>query len=176
MSFYLQWLHNNQLVQGFDPANGFTPGQLVFPVAFPGQFSDPLSVFLSTTAMQSQTFETLKNVQLYLEGDDEDIEVVQQNWPYLGLGYSPRRKDLEGGLEISFDGGRSYTRFSVDQGYRSDPNSWITVPAVSIGYGASDGVLTAFDRASFLVRMVVPPHAKDTRLFNLRLEVSCDVF
>ena len=66
----------------------------------------------------------------------------------------------------------SWTRFSgIDpkQGYQSEPSTWIALPAVSVGEGASDGELGAFDplnRARMLLR-IVPPVSADEAEFGL---------
>lgn len=143
-----------------------------FPIGFPGTSSQAQQLQVKSNASSLQTFETLKNVALFLTGDAADVNVVQNIWPFLG-GIS--KPELNGGYDISFDFGRTYVRFDSTHGLEADPNTWINLPAESIGSQGADGTLGAFDTAHLLVRVVVPPGAIQFQLLNVSLGIDFDV-
>jgi hypothetical protein len=114
----------------------------------------------------------LKSVKIFLTGDPSDINMVQNVWPTLG---GANRPELNGGYDISFDFGRTYTRFDSTHGLESDSTTWIVLPSESIGLQGQDGVLTAFDTAHMLVRVVVPPGDIEYKSFDIRLAMDFDI-
>lgn len=144
-----------------------------FPITFPGRSTEALPLGLRSSARETQTFETLTSVRLYLAG--ADVPIVQELWPSYGDAHSPARPELNGGFELSFDGGRSWTRFSKTVGYAPDPSTWVLLPACALGLDGQDGILKPFDRAHLLARYVVPPQADQYRVFDIRLMVDVDV-
>jgi hypothetical protein len=127
--FTLVWQQNDAIVR-----DSTINGSVAFPVGFPGTTSKPLRLAVRSSALDAGTFESLKNVKIYLTGTD--VELVQNTWPTLG-GLS--RPEISGGLEISFDGGRTYQRFSLTVGLESDPGTWLSLPKEAIGsYGLDE--------------------------------------
>lgn len=170
---YFVWSQNGTLVRG--RANGaWVDGNLVFSIAFPGNPSDTDTITLQSSSSSEGTLETFRNVKLYLTGDPADIAVVQGLWPYLGDAYAPPRDEMNGGFEISFDGS-NFIRFSKEIGYESDPSTWITVPALSIGQNGQDGVLGAYDTAQFYVRYMIPSVATVYKTLNIQLAADADI-
>jgi len=142
-----------------------------FPVGFPGTSSEAKGIQMTTNAISLQTFESLQDVQLFLTGDADSLEIVQNQWPVI----SSTNTGLNGGYDISFDNGQTYTRFTPTAGLVSNPSTWITVPATAIGSGAIDGQLSAFDTAHFLLRVVVPPSATNFQVFNVVLSANFNI-
>lgn len=169
-SFYLIWQYNDQVLRGQEDGS-WVDGALTFPVTFPGRFSEAKKVTLRSSARDSNTLETLTNVKLFLTGDADDLQIVQSIWPAMDAD----RPELNGGLEISFDEGRTYTRFSSAVGLQSNSGTWITLPASAIGLNGTDGKLGPFDQAHMLLRYKIPPGADQYRVFDVRLGVSFDV-
>ena len=184
MKFHLNWSQNGNVVRGFDTA--WHNGLLHVPLGFPGQITQPQEILLTTSAQSDQTYESLKQVSFYLTGNPDDIAEVQTVWPYAG-GLAPDnthlRPDLDGGLELSFDSGRTWTRFAYlasnadggNLGWESDPSTWLELPAESVGLGGADGVLEPFDTATLLLRLVVPPSAVNYHVYRIALGVGCDI-
>jgi hypothetical protein len=170
---YLVWFHNGVMVRGYQNGS-WVDGDLVFPIAFPGAPSETEVVTLQSSASSEGSLETFRNVKLYLTGDPADVAVVQTVWPYLGDAYSPARPEMNGGLEISFDGS-NYTRFSKQVGYEGDPSTWITLPALSIGQNGQDGVLGAYDTAQFYIRYTIPAVTNVYNTFKLQLAADVDI-
>lgn len=97
--FNLIWSQNAKMVRGWQ--NGaYLDGSLVFPVTFPGRTSDVQKIVLRSSAQANGTFDVLKNVAFYLDGNADDLAEVQGNWPNLNTS----RPEVNGGLQISFDG------------------------------------------------------------------------
>ena len=101
--FDLVWTQNGSIIHGLN-AGVFNPGSLVFPVSFPGNITDPLTVTLESSALMNGTFDILSNVRFYLTGDPSDLSIVQASWPALGNSFTPPQPQMSGGLEICFDG------------------------------------------------------------------------
>jgi hypothetical protein len=170
---YLIWSQNGTILRGYQ-SGAWVNGSLVYPIAFQGSASATESITLQSSAASGGSLETFRNVKLYLTGDPGDIAVVQGVWPYFGNAYSPPRPEMNGGFEISFDGS-TFIRFSKEVGYEADPNTWITLPALSMGQGGADGVLGAFQAAQIYVRYTVPSVASVYKTLNIQLAVDCDI-
>jgi hypothetical protein len=143
-----------------------------FPIGFPGTSSTPIQLQVRSNAADIGTFETLTGVKFYLTGNAVDVSTVQTIWPSIG---GTDRPELNGGLDISFDFGRSYTRFDVNNGLQSNPNTWISLPAEAVGLQGADGTLGAFDTAHLLIRIVVPPGAIQFKKLDIRLALDFDI-
>lgn len=160
--FQLVWrdLSNNALTQA------------AFPIGFSNTTSIAQQVQVSSNAITLQTFETLANVSLYLTGNANDINTVQNIWPTLG---PTNRPDLNGGFDISFNLGRTYTRFDQNHGLESNPATWIPLPIDAVGSQGSASTLGAFDTAHFLIRVVIPPGATQFGQLDIRLALDFDI-
>jgi hypothetical protein len=176
--FHLVWQKDELLLRGYDfVASDWKDGQLTFPVAYPGRYSDTKIITLRSSARDQGTLDVLKTVKLYLVGDATDLYQVMEVWPFL----SDTKPELNGGFEISFDEGRSYTRLqyvsggSSNAGYKGDASTWITLPAEAIGLNGIAGELGPFDRAKLYVRFKIPPQATNYKLLNVQLAADFDV-
>ena len=145
----------------------------VFPITFPGRITEALPLRLRSSAWDIQSLQILTNVRLYLTG--AGVPIVQELWPTYGDAYTPARPELNGGFELSFDSGRTWTRFSKTVGHQDDPATWVVVPACAIGLDGQDGVLGPFDQARLLARYVIPPQADQFQVFDIRLAVDVDI-
>lgn len=161
--FYLVWTQGPNILIG-QSGSTFVRGQALLGIIFPNEATQPINIQLASSAREQQTFDTLRNVKLYLTGDPDQIATVQTVWPLSG-----------GGLQISFDGGRSYKTFSTAYGYEADPSSWVTLPAISIGLNGTDGTLGAFDSANILMKYVIPENADQFAIYNVSLTADFDV-
>jgi hypothetical protein len=135
-----------------------------FPIAFAGTTSDPVTFLLTTSALAAQNYETAYNLSFYLIGDASDVDLVQNQWPAQNAG-----------LDISFDRGQSWMRFSSTAGLLSNPATWLLLPMKATGHATQDGVLDPFDTAQLMLRFVVPPQWTGTRLLSLQLGIDCDI-
>lgn len=161
-SFYLNWQTGPNTLIGIEN-DIFVENSAVHGISFPNKNTDPLPISLSSNARQLQTFDTLTNVKLYLVGDPDQINTLQVIWPSLG-----------GGLQISFDGGRTYNTFSTTYGYQTNSSTWILLPAESIGLNGIDGILGAFDSANFLLKYSIPEQATQYQIYNISLTADWD--
>lgn len=143
-----------------------------FPIGFPGTVSPPQQLQVRSNAADLQTFETLTGVKFYLTGDPDDVNAVQNIWPTLGGANKP---ELNGGFEISFDFGRTYTRFNQETGLQSDPSTWIPMPVEAVGTQGSAETLGAFDTAHLIVRYIIPPGAVQFQKLDIRLALDFDI-
>lgn len=242
--FNLIWSQNGSIIHGYQ--NGaYIEGSLVFPVSFPGNITSVQQVTLQSSAQANGTLDILSGVSFYLTGDSDDLQTVLSKWPNLGNAYNPPRPEMNGGLQVSFDGSDwitfvspgsanitaaaalgasslsvddasalcpsgqltvngqtlTYTGISgstitgvagivqplpvdavVEQltsgasvGDPSNPSSWLGLPAIAIGTGASDGVLGPYDTATLYLRYVIPGTADEYQVFNIQLAVDCDI-
>jgi hypothetical protein len=119
---------------------------------------------MSSSSHDLQTFDTFRNVKLYLTGDPAQIAIVQGLWPTQG-----------GGLFISYDGGKTYTPFTTSYGYESNPATWVLLPAVAIGLGGLDGILGPFDSANLVLKYIIPEQANQYQIYNVSLTADFDV-
>ena len=172
MPFYLVWGQNSAQLKGYD-GQQWVEGQLAFPVSFPGDTTDPQFITLQSSAAKNQTFETLIGVGFYLIG--ADAPMVQTQWPYLGNGYSPARPSLNGGFEISFDGGQSWTRFTTSVGWQQNRSTWIPLPQIAIGSVGLAGQLSPYDVAHLAVRYVLPPNLSLNKVLDVQLAVGFEI-
>lgn len=170
---YFVWKQNGLLLRG-RLNDGWVDGNLAFPVGFPGVPNTTQTLLLSSSASSEGTLETFRNVKLYLTGDPGDIAIVQGLWPTYGNSYNPPRTEINGGLDISFDGA-NYTRFSSTVGWEADPSTWLTLPAVAIGLNGTDGVLGAYDSAQILIRFTIPYVADLFKTYNIQLAADADI-
>jgi hypothetical protein len=141
------------------------------PVSFPGTITPPQAVQLRSSAIDTQTFESLSRVQFYLRGPD--AAEVQRAWPYAGD--PTRQSELDGGFEISFDGGNRWIRFNLQTGLQSDPSTWITLPAFAVGEQGQDGLLSPYDIAHLSLRYVIPPSGSINKVYDVVLAASFDI-
>jgi hypothetical protein len=162
--FYLIWKEGQVVVHDLD-----NPGASRFGINFPGRVTKAKLVSVSSSGLANDELRTLTNVKLYLDG--EDSAIVQLDWPTRG---GVNRPDLSGGLEISFDGGQTYTRFSATKGLKGDSSTWIDLPAIAIGLQGTDNQLGPFDTAQMYLRMILPPDA-DTKPYDVYLEADFDI-
>jgi len=173
MPFSLIWSQNGTLLHG-----GNADGSLVFPVMFSGVTSLVQQVTLNSSARVNGTFDILSGVKFYLAGDSADLAIIMGQWPNLGSAYTPARPELNGGLQISFDG-TTWTTFcmgaSGNVGNPNDPTTWLPLPAIAVGLGGADGILGPYDIASLSLRYLVPNSVANYQLFNISLAVDCDV-
>lgn len=170
--FYLVWQSATAVVKGYDGTN-WIDGQLAFPILFPGVTSDAVALTLSTSAGINQTFETLTNVAFYLTGSDASM--VQGTWPYLTDPLGNVTAQATGGVEISFDDGLTWSRFSNSVGLAGHPSTWLALPQSAVGSVGLPGQLGAFDAAHIQVRLVIPPSVSLARVLDIQLTIDCDV-
>lgn len=143
-----------------------------FAICFPGNTSQAQQIQIRSNTAALFTFETLINVAFYLTGDADDINTVQNIWPTIG---GTSNYQLKGGLDISFDFGRTYIRFDQTHGVKGDSSTWIPLPAEAVGYGAIAKTIGAFDTAHFLLRYVIPPNAAQFGKLNVALSIGFDI-
>jgi hypothetical protein len=143
-----------------------------FAICFPGVTSQAKNIQVTTNATTLQTFETLVDVAFFLTGDTNDINTVQNIWPTLG---GSSNLQFNGGIDISFDGGQTFTRFDSTHGVKATPSTWIPLPSEAIGLGAIDQTLGAFDTAHFIVRYIIPPGATQFGKLNISLSLGFDI-
>lgn len=164
-SLDLVWTHNGQVLTG----------PIFFAINYPGHTTESIVLKVGTNAQATKTFNTLRDVKIYLTGDVSSVQLVQQIWPLLGESFSPARPDINGGLDISFDNGQTYTRFNPIIGNETLSSTWITLPAEAIGLDGSDGTITPFDTATMLIRLVIPPVSIDYKKLSLSIGLDFDV-
>ena len=172
MPFYLIWKRGDTLLRGYEES-AWVDGSLVFPITFPGRTSAAVPITLQSSARDTRTFETLQNIRLYLTGTD--VSLVQETWPYYGDTCTPSRPELNGGFEVSFDHGRSWTRFSKTVGYEPDPSTWVSIPTTAVGLSGLTGQLGPFDQAHLLVRYTVPQQTTVFKVLDIQLAADFDV-
>ncbi len=143
-----------------------------FPIGFPATTSQPQQLQVRSNAAALSTFETLTGVTFFLTGDPIDVDTVQNIWPTLGGLTKP---ELNGGLDISFDFGRTYIRFDSTHGVEGIPNTWIPMPIEAVGSQGAAETLGAFDTAHLIVRYVIPPGAIQYKQLDIRLALDFDI-
>lgn len=173
---YLIWSQNGSVLKNDTQAKS-----LAFPVSYPSATSDALTVTLSSSAITDNNFATLSNVRLFLQGEADQLNTLLNVWPTYGSSMTPPRPELDGGIEISFDGGQTFTRLGLDPetglrfGDPADASTWILLPQAAVTPGSADGVLGAIDTATITVRYRIPSLADQFQIFNVRLEAAFDV-
>jgi hypothetical protein len=143
-----------------------------FPVGFPGTTSVAQALEVASNALVLKTYESLTGVGFFLVGDTDDINTVQYVWPTIGGTNQP---ELNGGVDISFDLGQTYTRFDPNNGVQSDSSTWISLPVSAIGSQGTAGTIGAFDTAHFIIRYVIPPSANQYGVLNISLGMGFDI-
>lgn len=182
--FNLIWKESGNLVR-----QAGKDDQLVWAPSAPGVIGEPRIIEVSASGLNIS--ERLEKVRLYVTGNPADVNTVMSVWPFLGRQPGqPRRDELNGGLEVSFDGGRTWQRFKYaagnsdpdypNYGYEADalgtdPARWATLPSVAIGLTASDGVLRNFDTGRFLLRWKIPAGANQFHIFAVTVEAAYDI-
>lgn len=160
---YLVWTQGTALLTGeFNKV--FQENELIQGISFPNSSTTPITVGMASSARDRFTYDTLRNVKLYLTGDPNQIAIVQGIWPTQG-----------GGLFISYDGGKTYVPFTTAYGYELDPTTWVTLPAVSIGLSGLAGVLGPFEAAHFVLKYVLPEQATQYQVYDISLTADFDV-
>jgi hypothetical protein len=170
--FYLIWTYNTQEVTGYN--SGWVNNPVYFPISYPGITTGVYSMTLQSSALSTGTMETVTNVSFYLDGDALDLQIVRDLWTVLGNVAVPSRPELSGGVEISFDNGNTFTRFDSNVGNKNLPETWIPLPASATSSGIA-GQIGPYDIATMLVRWVIPPGATEYKLFQVGVNVDCDV-
>ena len=178
---YINWVLNGTLIEGFNPNNNnkINTG-LTFPVSFPGVTTSAQTITMTSSSRNLGTYETFNNVRFYLDGDSDQLAIIQEVWPYYGAnpsnpnGVHPS-PELDGGFQISFDSGQTFIRFDREHGYKADPTTWITLPETALGTGGVAGVLGAFDIAQMTVQYCIPPQADQLQIISVNLMVDFDV-
>lgn len=166
-------------------------GYLITPPITPDHYTESRIIELTTSAVMTGVMERLEKVRLYVTGNPDDVATVMSVWPFLGRQQGqPRRDELNGGLEISYDGGRTWQRFkyaanNADPDYPNygneadalgtDNTKWATIPVVALGLGATSGVLDPFTTARFLLRWKIPPGADQFHVFDVTLEAAFEI-
>lgn len=153
-------------------ASNNTLTQATFPISFPGVITPPQQLQVHSNAAALQTFETLIDVKFYLTGTAADVNTVQNVWTTLGPANQPQ---LNGGYDISFDYGQTYSRFNATTGVQSKPLTWIPLPAKAVGIQGANQTLGAFDIAHLMIRMVIPPGITQFQKMDVRLGMDFDI-
>lgn len=160
---YLNWTQGNNILIGLNNLV-FQENPALLGITFPTQSTTPINVRMASSSHNLGTFDTFKNIKLYLTGNINQIAIVQGLWPTQG-----------GGLFISYDGGKTYKVFSTTYGYESDPTTWILLPAVAVGLGGQDGILGPFDSANLVLKYVIPEQATQYDIYDVQLTADFDV-
>ena len=127
------------LHDGYDNTNQLWVDQeLALGVVFPGMVSDPKQLRLRSSCGMSGSPEILSNLRLYLTGDPAAASPVQNQWP------------PDGGVEISFDAGVTWIRFTATVGNEADPATWAQVPGEADLVFVCDVLHHVQDRAGWL--------------------------
>jgi hypothetical protein len=150
-------------------ANGIpaTP-EVYFNVSFPATTSTYITLIVSSPASTNNTTETLENVCFFLDGVDAGLI---QSWTTL----SSTQTTLNGGAQISFDSGNTWTTFNSSNGLKSDNSTWIPLPGTAISSIAQNGVLAPYDSGTILLRLVIPPSFSDYGVLSFLLGVDFDI-
>lgn len=160
--FQLLWTDefNNPIAQG------------IVPISFPATSTPALQLQVATNAAALGTFEKLTNVSFFITGTASDVNTVQNIWTTLG---GTTNSQVNGGLDISFDFGQTFTRFDATHGVEAKPATWIPLPVEAVGAQGAAGTIGAFDIAHFIVRYVIPPGAIQFGKLDIRLSLGFDI-
>ena len=163
---HLQWqAANGDLLHAIDNTTyQVTDRDLSLGVAYPNLVTVPQAVLLRSSASFHDSDEVLTNIRIYLTGDPGVVKMLQEQWPMQG-----------GGLEISFNDGVSWSRFSSGCGYASNPDTWIPLPGQAVSSVARAGQLGPLDTARILIRAQIPTGADTFGLHCVRLGADFDV-
>lgn len=142
----------------------FVENEAIQGISFPSNQTIPINVRMSSSSHDLQTFDTFIKVKLFLTGDPDEINTVQAIWPTQG-----------GGFQISYDGGKTYTTFTITYGYEANPATWVLLPASSIGLGGADGILGPFDSANLVIKYVIPEQANQYQIYDIQLTADFDI-
>jgi hypothetical protein len=182
MSIHLRWQNaKGELLRGIDnTTQQWTDRDLALGIAYPNSVTATQEILLRSSASLQASDEVLANIRLYLTGDPEVVEMLQQQWPAAG-----------GGLDISFDDGANWFRFQQlgadpfdpdDPTRRADwvgvegqPQSWVGLLGSAVSAIAPDGQLGSLDTARVLFRLTVPAGAATFNLHRVRLGADFDV-
>jgi hypothetical protein len=144
------------------------PTQAYMSVGFPSLVSGPVTLTVASPAGINNTKEILTNIQFFLDGPDADL---LQSWTTI----NSIKTTLNGGVEISFDGGLTWSRFNATTGLKSNKATWVQLPGAAISEIATDGTLTPNDSGTILLRLVIPPSFSDYRVISFLIGTDFDV-
>lgn len=161
---YINWTQGSGVLIGLNSSRVFIETEAVAGISFPNNSTVPLNVMMASSARDLGTFDTLINVKLYLTGDPDEINTVQNIWPNQG-----------GGLFISYDGGKTYTVFSSTYGYKTTPSTWVPLPAACLGLGGVEGILSPFSSANLVLKFVIPEQATQYQIYDIQITADFDV-
>jgi hypothetical protein len=119
---------------------------LYFPIGFGNELGQPIKMTVSSNTHRRGTYETFRNIYLFLSGTEEMITEIGTTWPEL----------YNCGLQMSLDGGLSWITFRTYSG--------INIPD-----------LGPFDKHEVSVRLKTPPMVEKTGLKEVFLDVECDL-
>lgn len=120
-------------------------GVFYFPISFPNQISEPVHFSISSNAHSRGTYDTFRNIYVFLSGTEEMLEELGVAWPAEDCG-----------LQLSLDRGLS----------------WVPLDAYR-GVGIPD--IGPFDRVDLSLRIKVPPQISSPGLKEVFLDVDCDI-
>jgi len=153
---------------------------LVLGVLAPNSYSGIFTVVLQNTALDRRlqiasqvgsvldgAAETFLNIKLYLQSDPDTLNTLLNDWPLMNAG-----------VEVSFDNGITWTRFSSSIGNPADSSTWLLLPGSAVAFGAPDGELDATpptNRATLLIRVKTPANPEAYGLISFSLVPDFDV-
>lgn len=160
------WRDAAKVFRGYD-SNGALQSQSCFHgVLHPGQTSTVKQIWLQSTCGIRQSLEIFRNVKLYLQPPADSKTLLLSTWPALN-----------GGVDISFDRGVTWTTFSETAGNPDDATTWLPLPAGAIGLSAQAGTLTPNDTAVLYLRVRMPQQANsDLVRYRFSLAVDFEVY
>ena len=137
-------------------------------VSFPQSTSGPITLVVTSPAAAAGTMETLNNVKFFLDGPDANL---LQSWTTI----STTQTILNGGVDISFDTGITWTTFNSSSGLKSNNSTWILLPGSAISPTALDGQLSPYDSGTMLIRVRIPSSFSDYRVLSFLIGTDFDV-
>lgn len=164
----VSWIDNSTqtLLHGYDAVAGATDKETSLGVLYPQTLGDPVTLLLRSSAFGQGDGFVLANVKFYLGADDPStIDMLLNQWPSLGAG-----------VDISFDRGITWTRFSAAAGNPADSSTWVLLQGKAISSVAPDGKLTPLDSALLTLRVQTPVNLPSQGLFPFQICVDCDVW
>lgn len=152
---HLIWTHNGKVLRGYDLSDALWKNNVFhFGIGFPGKQTEPKEILLSSSGLRLRSYDILTNVKIRLEADEATLAMFSDWW------------NSGCGIEISMDGGATYTLLTEDS---------VSLKASAIGMDAVDGQLGPFDTARLLMRARVPSNFTDYGKIQFQLAVECDV-